>query len=70
MIGEIGEIFEWFIGAFSGWRYIFSKSYRKSKHEDWKNESKLYVMWDFILGAASVVFSIGVIYFILSLVVE
>ena len=64
MIAEAGEIFEWLKAAFSGWRYLISKNYRKSKHYEWKNEKIIYVIWDFILGLAGIIFSIVVIYFI------
>ncbi len=67
MVGEANEIIEWFKAAFSGWRYIFSKSYRKSKHKDWKNENRLYVIWDFIIGTAGILFSFAVIYLIYAL---
>ena len=67
MIGETGEIFDWFKAAFAGWRYVFSKAYRKEKHENWKNEKRIYIIWDFILGTAGIAFSIVVIYVIYSL---
>jgi hypothetical protein len=62
MIAAIGEIVEWFIAAFAGWRYLLSPSYRKRKHGDWRNESALYVVWDVCCGLAGIAFSFLAIY--------
>ena len=70
MIGETREIIDWFKAAFSGWRYVFSKAYRKEKHENWKNEKRIYIIWDFILGTAGIAFSIVVIYLIYTLICQ
>jgi len=58
MIGEIGEILEWGLAAFAGWRFLLSSSYRKSKRADWKNENAIYVVWDFCCGLAGIAFSL------------
>ena len=58
MIGETGEIFEWFKAAFGGWRYLFSSSYRKVKNNEWRNEKSIYIVWDVICGIAGVAFSV------------
>lgn len=58
MIGEIGEIFGWFKAAFSGWQYLFSKSYRTAKKDEWKNEKAIYIIWDFCCGLVGMAFSV------------
>ena len=57
MIGETREIIDWFKAAFSGWRYLFSSSYRNAKNSDWKNERLIYIAWDVLCGVAGVAFS-------------
>ncbi len=58
MIGETGEIIDWFKAAFGGWRYMISSSYRKAKKADWKNEKSIYIVWDVICGITGVAFSV------------
>ncbi|MBA3037094.1 MAG: hypothetical protein FP814_11455 [Desulfobacterium sp.] len=58
MIGETGEIIDWFKTAFGGWRYLFSSTYRKAKNLDWRNEKPIYIVWDLICGIAGVAFSV------------
>jgi hypothetical protein len=70
MIGEIGEIVEWFVAAFAGWRYVFSASYRKKKHEDWRNVCALSVVWDMCCGFAGIAFSFLVVYLVVYAVIE
>ena len=62
----MGEFFEWLYAAFSGWRYLFSSSYRQKKNQEWKSEKVLYVIWDVICGLAGVAFSIMIIYVVVS----
>jgi hypothetical protein len=62
MIGELGEIFEWLMAALVGWRYLLSPSYRKAKHNDWRNEKAIYIVWDVCGGLAGIIFSLLVIY--------
>lgn len=64
MIGVIGETIEWILAALAGWRYLLSPKYRKAKHNDWKNEKVIYIVWDFCCGLAGIAFSILVIYLI------
>ena len=66
MIGDI--ILDLLLAAFSGWRYLFSKSYRKSKHAEWKKKGKFFLVWDFIFGFAGILLSFVVAYFLFLLV--
>jgi len=58
MIGALGEILEWMLVAVAGWRYLLSPKYRKAKHEDWKHEKAVYIVWDVFGGLAGIGFSI------------
>jgi hypothetical protein len=58
MIGELFELLEWIKGAISGWRFLFSRHYRKQILEGWKNESWYYIAGDIICATAGMVFSL------------
>ena len=64
-----GALFELFDGAISGWHYLFSKSYRKSKHDEWKKKGKSFFVRDFIFGFAGIFLSLVVAFFLFLLVI-
>jgi hypothetical protein len=65
---DLAELANWLASATAPWRYIFSPTYRRRVHEGWRFESRLYVAWDVICGAAGIAFSIAFVYFVVVLV--
>jgi len=54
MIGELNELFGWFRAATSGWRFIFSKTYRSEILAEWNHERWYYVGFDILCGILGV----------------
>jgi hypothetical protein len=71
MIGDFIEAVDWLRAGVSGWRFMFSASFRNEALAKWKNESRYYVLWDVVCGFAGVVFSLllvgGLFYALFSL---
>jgi hypothetical protein len=67
--GGFAELLDWLRGAFAGWRYLFSSSYRRQIHAGWRSDRWYYIAWDVICGAAGVAFSLFILYAIVSLFV-
>jgi hypothetical protein len=58
MIGELCELCDWIRAATSGWRFLFSSSYRIEVTTGWKNESWYYILWDILCGIAGMLCSL------------
>ena len=63
----VGELSEWFYGAFAGWRYVFSRSYRRRVHARWRDEAWVYVAVDIICGIVTCAFSLFVLNAVISM---
>jgi len=55
-LANLSELADWLVAAIAPWRYILSPTYRRRVHEGWRFESRLYVAWDVICGAAGIAF--------------
>lgn len=64
MLGAILELGEWIIYGVLGWRYIFSKSFRKRTHQRWKLEAELTVFMEVVLGLSGVVLTLLPLWFV------
>jgi hypothetical protein len=65
--GGFAELIDWLRGAFAGWRYLFSSSYRQRIHAGWKSDSWYYIAWDLICGAAGFGFSLFLVWLFVGL---
>ena len=69
MIGELCELWDWIKAATSGWRLIFSSTFRADVIQGWKSEKWHYILWDVICGLAGIAFSllpvVGIAYLIM-----
>ena len=70
MISELGEAFEWIKSGLAGWRYLFSHTYRKAKHNDWENEKSIYIFLDVCGGAAGIIFVLLIVYFAYTIILS
>jgi hypothetical protein len=43
----------------AGWRYLFSRSYRLKKHQDWRENGWFWMTFEIIYGVSGILFSIG-----------
>jgi hypothetical protein len=66
-LGGFAELLDWLRGAFAGWRYLFSPSYRQQIHAGWKSDRWYYNAWDVVCGVAGLAFSLFLLYLIVSL---
>jgi hypothetical protein len=64
---EFLEFIEWFVGAFAGWRFIFSPSFRRKTRARWKQATRLRVVTDIFCGIAGIAFTAFLIYLIVGL---
>jgi len=66
MIGELCELGGWLRAATSGWRFIFSRTFRVSVIRGWQAEKWYYILWDVICGLTGIAFSllpiVGIVY--------
>jgi hypothetical protein len=66
MIGELCELWDWLKAATSGWRFIFSPTFRAGALAGWRAEKWYYILWDIICGFAGIAFSllpvVGIVY--------
>jgi hypothetical protein len=66
-LGGFAEVIDWLRAAFAGWRYLFSSSYRRRVHVGWKSDSWLYITWDIICAVFGCLFSLLLIWLLISL---
>ena len=66
-LGEVVELLDWFSAALAGWRYLFSRSYRRQVHELWRERSRWRICWDILCGAAGIAFTLFLVHLIVSL---
>ena len=67
-IFELGELFDWLINGFAGWRYLFSRPYRQQLHQQWRHQSRWAVVGDVTWKSSTFLFTVllaGVMGFVL-----
>ena len=70
MIGELCEVWDWIKAATSGWRFIFSPTFRAKTIRGWKSERWYYVVWDVTCGLAGIAASLLPIFAVFYLMSE
>ena len=63
MPGEFFEIVDWVVYAVSGWRYIFSSSFRQRTHRRWKVEAELTVVFEIVFALAGIALTLLPLWF-------
>lgn len=58
MIGELGEVMNWLRAAIAGWRFLISRSYRRTVMLGWQSERWFYIALDVTCGLAGIAFTV------------
>ncbi len=58
MIFDVIELFDTLVNGYFGWRYLFSKSYRRKVHERWKNQPTSYKISEILEGIIAIIFTL------------
>jgi len=61
------EATDGFKAAYHGWKYVFSKRFRKQINNRWKGLNKFRVIWEILRGVEGIAFSLAIIFVIISL---
>lgn len=69
MIGELAELKDWFRATFSGWRFMFSPSYRRKMRQHWEHERWPHVLFDIACGLLGIAFSFLLAYLLIRFLV-
>lgn len=60
VIGELGEVIDWFRAGFAGWRFLFSASYRSEIMAKWRVDRWYEVAFDVVIGLAGIGLTLAV----------
>jgi hypothetical protein len=66
-LGEIGTLDPW---LWRGWAYLFSRSYRSSRHSEWRVKGKLYASADIAFSLAVMAFEIFLVVIVIQVAIE
>ncbi len=67
MPADVLEIFDWIANAFAGWRYLFSRSFRRRTHARWKAEGRGKAFVDILFGTLGLLFTVFLIWLVINL---
>jgi hypothetical protein len=60
---------EFIIDGLGGWRYLISANFRKRTHERWKAKGRAWASLEIALGSIGVIFTLFLVWTLLSLVI-
>ncbi|HEU4507783.1 MAG TPA: hypothetical protein VFR78_06070 [Pyrinomonadaceae bacterium] len=67
MPADVFEIFDWIIDGFAGWRYVFSRSFRKRTHARWRVEGWGTAFVEILFGGIGVLLTVVVVWVLVAL---